>query len=256
MNREVALATEAVRARTRPAISSAPAGPTRHDAAGLRSLLLWQRGSALAKLVVAVHPAVRTLCSYVLALFYTWHFLGCMYWRISSPPGSTAWSPPPRYATASYAEQYLYSVYWAVGVSSGTATFPHPSSMASLLYTLWTMVSGLFATGLIIGSLASLVSSLSARHHEQSTRLQQIRSYLRYKRGECLWPREPTTKLGSWECPLQPLAIPTTTSPHARRLATTSSPLNLCDVRVPTLRSLVRLPCSPAHAQECDTGVL
>ena len=139
-------------------------------------------GSLIQELAENIHPAVRTLASYVLGLFYTWHLVGCVYWRLASPPGSTPWAPPAEYARAPLYECYIYCVYWAVGSTSGLASFAAPRSLGPLVYTLLVQVAGLFMTGLIIGSLASLVSALNAIRNEQSVRLSGIRSYLSYKR--------------------------------------------------------------------------
>ena len=63
----------------------------------------------LSQLAYVINPALKTLGLYVLWLFYAWHFVGCMYWRVAYPPGSTAWGASIDYATRHPAEQHAGS---------------------------------------------------------------------------------------------------------------------------------------------------
>jgi len=136
----------------------------------------------VAQLVQDVNPSALTLAQYVLALVYAWHFFGCVYWRISHPPGSSDWAPPAFLVNESLAVQYLYAVYWSTGTCTSTASFDRPSTAASMVYTLLVMVTGVMLNGMIIGSLATLVGSLNVNTHQQVRRIGAIRSFLKEKR--------------------------------------------------------------------------
>ena len=41
-----------------------------------------------------LNPATRTLFTNLTWLAYTWHVIACLYLRVASTPGSSAWAPP------------------------------------------------------------------------------------------------------------------------------------------------------------------
>jgi hypothetical protein len=61
--------------------------------------------SIIARLKEYINPSARTLLMYVVWLFYAWHLLGCIYWRVAYPPGASPWSPDISFENATTGEQ-------------------------------------------------------------------------------------------------------------------------------------------------------
>ena len=126
------------------------------------------------------NPAARTLTLRARST-HAWHVVGCLYWRVA-----THWllnMVAVKYFDKLPPEQYLYAMFWVVGTTSGTvSSFGEPQTPGQIGFTLMCLVIGLFMYGVIIGSLASLVSSLNSIGEAKNQKLQAIREYLIYKR--------------------------------------------------------------------------
>ena len=74
------------------------------------------------------------------------------------------------------------SFYWAAGTTSGSQSFGVADQPFSVAYTLFVTMMGVLMNGMIIGSLASLVSSFNAASEAKNQKLEAIHEYLSYKR--------------------------------------------------------------------------
>jgi CRP-like cAMP-binding protein len=123
----------------------------------------------------------RSLGWYIAGLAYLWHVVACGFWALAWPPGADAWGASADLDGAPFIEQYLHALYWGVG-TTGSLLYPTPATPGQTIYSLFVVVVGLFVNGAIIGSIASLVSSLNARKQEERHRLDAVRRYLMYKK--------------------------------------------------------------------------
>jgi len=137
------------------------------------------------------NPSLITLWKMLLTILFVWHWVGCVYWLVSTHSYDAgepylsvkdAWSPPDSVLATNFTHvRYAYAVTWAIGVTTG-GTFPSPSTMLQLFYGNLVAIVGFLLMSLVIGSATTALSDMQAQSSEVSIRLQHIDRYMRYKR--------------------------------------------------------------------------
>jgi CRP-like cAMP-binding protein len=133
--------------------------------------------------ISGLSPAVLDLCKSLLIIFLSAHFIGCLWWGITSfgSESTGAWYDHKVmfYADADQGFQYIASVYWAlVTIDSVGYGDIFPTNTLERIISIFIMLVGTTFFGYMVASVSGLLGSLNRSSTIINDRIAEISAYL------------------------------------------------------------------------------
>lgn len=131
-----------------------------------------------------IHPGFVRIIKCFIILIILCHNIACFYWYISTLQGFSTdeWVPPQTMLLAPAIHQYCFSLFFALTVTVGVGISITPLTLTEIIYSFFSIITGMFMYGLLLGSATSALMSLDEEDADLRKQLDSLNMFMRKKR--------------------------------------------------------------------------
>ena len=136
---------------------------------------------------ISMNPAMGRLFQFVIGFLCVTHVMACLWWAVGDR-NSVSWetgqphSWAVDYTNKSSSYKYIISLYWAMGTMSGVGYGDVlPLNTQERLFAILAELVGVFAFGLVVGYVSTLVESVSYKNSVHRERHLKMSSYIKQR---------------------------------------------------------------------------
>ena len=114
-------------------------------------------------------PSMVRLAKLLLLTLFQWHWVGCIYWFISSLQGfgTSRWTPNLDAPEKALFEQYGEAFFWAVSATTGQGRGIEPEFNVEYTFTIIVVIAGVILLTFIVGSATSVLANVDSFDQER-----------------------------------------------------------------------------------------
>lgn len=136
---------------------------------------------------ISMNPAMGRLFQFIIGFLSVTHVMACLWWAMGDRNNVSWWSGRAHswavdYADESSSYKYLVSLYWAMGTMSGVGYGDViPQNSHERLFGIFAELVGVFAFGLVVGYVSTLVESVSYKNSVHRERHLKMSTYIKQR---------------------------------------------------------------------------
>lgn len=136
---------------------------------------------------ISMNPAMGRLFQFIIGFLSVTHVMACLWWAVGDRNNVSWWSGDAHswavdFADESSSYKYLVSLYWAMGTMSGVGYGDVvPKTSHERLFGIFAELVGVFAFGLVVGYVSTLVESVSYKNSVHRERHLKMSTYIKQR---------------------------------------------------------------------------
>ena len=136
---------------------------------------------------ISMNLAMGRLFQFIIGFLSVTHVMACLWWAVGDRNNVSWWSGDAHswavdFADESSSYKYLVSLYWAMGTMSGVGYGDViPQNSHERLFGIFAELVGVFAFGLVVGYVSTLVESVSYRNSVHRERHLKMSTYIKQR---------------------------------------------------------------------------
>lgn len=136
---------------------------------------------------VSLNPAMGRVVQFVISFLTVTHVIACLWWAVGDRNKYSWQSGRPTSWAVEFAEEsssfkYIVSLYWSMGTMSGVGFGDVvPQSSRERIFAVFAELIGVFAFGLVVGYVSTLVESVSYKNSVHRERHLKMSAYMKQR---------------------------------------------------------------------------